>query len=385
MTLPTWSHCIPTLNRIDILEQAVRLSLLQTCPSQEIIIVDASDNVDRHRARIEAIFAAHEGPKPALHYIASPLRSLTHQRNIAIRRAVGDVLFLFDDDTLMFSDCAEAILKIYAADTGHKIAAASAVNTPDLPGAARVADDDRKVTGSAAIRSGPRDHPALRWIWDHVFMMNAASHFIAYDTPRRLEKPGTVTVGALRLLRLPLLPGYAMTVRAEIARREPFDSALLSYCPAEDLDATYRFSRHGMNVLCETARVHHFEAASGRIERRKAITLGLMNLASFVARKSARPVRDIPAYYLRYGRRLVAELLKDGLSRRFTFPQFLGALSAFWPTVAIFRHGRTGFDDWYQAQQMRVLDWPSVRPAPVLPSAGPTASTSPHNHKGSGK
>ena len=110
-----------------------------------------------------------------------------------------------------------------------------------------------------------------------------------------------------------------------------------------------------------------------------------MNLASFVARKSARPARDIPAYYLRYGRRLVAELLKDGLSRRFTFPQFLGALSAFSPTVAIFRHGRTGFDDWYQAQQMRVLDWPSVRPAPVLPSAGPTASTSPHNHKGSGK
>ena len=372
MTLPTWSHCIPTLNRIDILEQAVRLSLLQTCPAQEIIIVDASDKVDQHRARIEAVFAAHDGPKPALHYLSSPIKSLTHQRNIATQRATADILFLFDDDTLMFPDCAEAVLKTYAADTAHQIAAGMAANTPDLPDAAQVTDADRKVTG--VTKASYRDHPALRWVWDHIFMMRAASHFIAYDTPRRLDAPQTVTVGGTQVLRVPLLSGYAMTVRADVARREPFDAALLSYSPAEDLDASYRFSRHGMNVLIDAARVHHFEAASGRIKRRQAITLGLMNLAAFVAQKSATPARDIPAYYLRYLRRLLAEFLKDGLSRRFTFPQFLGALSAFGPTIAIFRHGRDGFADWYRTQQMRVLGWPQ-------PSSPPTF-TSPQNHKG---
>lgn len=371
MTLPTWSHCIPTLNRIDILEQSVRLSLLQTCPPMEIIIVDAGDKVDANRARIEAIFAAHPGPT-TLHYLASPVKSLTQQRNIATQHATGDILFLFDDDTLMFPDCAEAVLKTYAADTRHQIAAGMASNTEDIPGAAQVSDADRKVTGVKG--SGLRNHPSLRWVWDHIFMMRAASHFIAYDTPRRLYAPETVTVGGQSLLRVPLLSGYAMTVRAGVARREPFDTSLLSYSPAEDLDASYRFSRHGMNVLIEAARVHHFEAAAGRIKRRQAITLGLMNLAAFVAQKSARPTRDIPAYYLRYARRLLAEFLKDGLSRRFTFPQFLGALSAFGPTVAIFRHGRTGFDDWYRTQQMRVLGWPQP------PS--PTASTSPQHLKG---
>ena len=372
MTLPTWSHCIPTLNRIDILEQAVRLSLQQTCPAKEIIIVDAGNQVDANRARIEAVFAAHQGPKPALHYLASPVKSLTNQRNIATQRATGDILFLFDDDTLMFPDCAEQVLKVYAADGAHQIAAGMASNIPDIPGAAQVSDGDRKVTG--VTKASLRDHPALRWVWDHIFMMRAASHFIAYDTPRRLDAPQTVTVGGAQLLRVPLLSGFAMTVRADVAQREPFDAALLSYSPAEDLDASYRFSRHGMNVLFESARVHHFEAASGRIKRRQAITLGLMNLAAFVAKKSARPSRDIPAYYLRYARRLLAEFLKDGLSRRFTFPQFLGALSAFGPTVAIFRHGRAGFDDWYRAQQMRVLGWPQ----PSMPST----FTSPQNLKG---
>jgi glycosyltransferase involved in cell wall biosynthesis len=371
MTL-TWSHCIPTLNRIDILEQAVRLSLQQTCPAKEIIIVDAGNQLDTNRARIEAVFAAHQGPKPALHYLASPVKSLTNQRNIATQRATGDILFLFDDDTLMFPDCAEQVLKVYAADGAHQIAAGMASNTPDIPGAAQVSDGDRKVTG--VTKASLRDHPALRWVWDHIFLMRAASHFIAYDTPRRLEAPQVVTVGGAQILRVPLLSGYAMTVRASVARAEPFDAALLSYSPAEDLDASYRFSRHGMNVLIETARVHHFEAASGRIKRRQAITLGLMNLAAFVAQKSAAPARDIPAYYLRYLRRVVAEFLKDLLSKRFTFPQFLGALSAFGPTIAIFRHGRTDFDDWYRTQQMRVLGWPQ-------PST-PSTFTSPQNHKG---
>lgn len=373
--LLTWSHCIPTLNRIDVLEEAVRLSLAQTCPPVEIIVVDASDKVDNHRARIEAVFAAHGAPTPALHYLASPVKSGTVQRNIAIGRATGEILFIFDDDTLMFPDCAEAILKSYAADTRRQIAGGMAVHVPDLPDATRLADDDRKVTGAATVRGNLRDHWALRWVWTHVFMMNAASHFIAYDDPRRMEPPSTALIGALPILRVPLLAGFALTVRADIARAEPFDEALLSYSPAEDLDASYRYSRHGMNVLFEGARVHHFEAASGRIKRRQAITLGLMNLASFVARKSARPARDIPAYYLRFARRILAEFLKDLLSRRFTFPQFLGVLSAFGPTVAIFRHRSAGFDDWYGTLQRRVLGWPPATPhkaaAPIPFSSNP--------------
>lgn len=377
--LPTWSHCIPTLNRIDVLEQAVRLSLAQTCPPIEIIIVDASDKVDAHRARIEAIFAADPG-QTVLHYLSSPVKSGSVQRNIAIGQARGDILFIFDDDTLMFPDCAEAILCGYAADPDHRIAAGMASHTAKMPGAQTLPDGDRKDSGSSgAQHASLREHRLLRWIWDKIFLMNAASHFIAYDDPPRMEPAGPVTVGARQLFRLPVLGGYALTVRAGIARAEPFDPVLLSYSPAEDLDVSYRYTRHGFNVVFDGARVHHFEAASGRIKRQQAITLGLMNVASFVARKSARRSRDIPAYYLRYTRRLLAEFLKDGLSRRFTFPQFLGAISALGPSIAIFRHSHEGFDDWYRAQQMRVLGWSA---ASAQPASEPNSSPSPHNHKG---
>ena len=372
MTLPTWSHCIPTLNRIEILAEAVRLSLAQSLPPIEIIIVDASDQVEAHRAHIEDIFSAHKGPTPDLIYLASPVKSLTQQRNIAIERARGDILFLFDDDTLMFPNCAEAVIKTFAVDSDRKIAAGMALRVQQIPGHARVDDDDRKVSG---VSTGPRNpiHETrlLAWIWNQIFMMSAPSHFIAYDDPRRIAPADMVSIGPLRLLSLPLLSGFAMCVRAEVARREPFDPALLSYCPAEDLDASYRFSRHGLNVLFETARIHHFEAAAGRIKRRQAITLGLMNLAAFVRKNSAHPGRDITSYYLRYARRLLAEFLKDGLSRRFTFPQFQGALAAFRPTVAIFRHDRDDFDDWYRLQQMRVLKWPA---SPATPALGLTPS-----------
>ena len=380
MTLPTWSHCIATLNRIDILEQTVRFSVTQTCPPVEIIIVDASDDFTSHRTRIEEIVTTYEGPQPRLIYLQAPERSLTRQRNLAIAQATGDILFLFDDDTLMFPDSAEAILKTFAADTGHEIAAAMALNVPEMPGRASIGDDGRKVTGGgSALTTTLREQPVIAWIWDHLFMMNARSHFIAYDTPRRMGRPDMVRIGPLHLLQVPLLSGFAMAVRASVARQEPFDQSLLSYSPAEDLDASYRFSRHGINVLVETARIHHFEAAAGRIKRKQAITLGLMNLAAFVARNSTRLGRDVPAYYLRYVRRLVAEFLKDGLSRRFTFPQFRGALAAFLPTVAIFRHDRAGFDDWYLRQQRRVLGWPAL---PPRPANLPTASSSPQDNKG---
>jgi glycosyltransferase involved in cell wall biosynthesis len=380
MTLPSWSHCISTLNRIDVLEQTVRYALTQTCPPVEIIIIDASDAWADHKARIEAIVSTYEGPQPRLTYLPSPVKSLTRQRNAAIAQASGDILFLFDDDTMMYPDCAEEILRTFAADTDRQIAAAMAFNTPNAPGGLALGDEGRKVSGgSPLVKTRVRELPVLSWIWDKIFMMSARSHFVAYDRPRRMQRPDMVRIGPLFLLQVPLLSGFAMAIRADVARKEPFDDGLLSYCPAEDLDASYRFTRHGMNVLIETAKVHHFEAAVGRIKRKQAITLGLMNIAALVAKNSVSLARDIPAYYLRFVRRLLAEFLKDGLSRRLTFPQFRGAIAAFLPSVAIFRHGRAGFDDWYCDQQMRVLGWTTP---PLHPAILPSASSSPQDNKG---
>lgn len=351
----SWSHCIATLNRIDVLERAIRLSLAQTRPPCEIIVVDASVDHALHRSRIEALFAA--TPRPRLHYVAATARSATRQRNQAIDIATGDVLLLFDDDTLMFPDCAAALMAVYDADVGARIAAAAATHVPDLPDADH-GNIPRKATGGTML--GSTAHPALRavraWIWSEVFLMNAARHFIPYDTPRHRGSTAEVAaLGVPGIHRQPVLAGYAMSVRRDVAQRERFDDALLSYSPAEDLDASYRFSRHGLNVSVAGARVHHFEAASGRIKRRQATTLGLMNTAAFVARKSTNHSRDVTSYYVMFARRLAAEFWKDLLSGRLSFPQLTGAAAALWPTIRILRYKGTDFTRWYEDRQLDVL------------------------------
>lgn len=362
----TWSHCIPTLNRIDVLERAVALSLRQTRPPAEIVIVDAGDNVPDNHDRIRVVLASSPMPETRLTYIASPVRSITVQRNLAIDVAIGDVLFLFDDDTLMFSDCAETLLRVYESDADERIAAAMVVHVHQMPENIDLAID-RKATGASPsvatskfneLSLGAKLLGSIRhWIWTEVFLMNVSRLFIEYDEPRQHGSAAEVEgLGIAGISYQPLISGYAMTVRSDVARIERFDPILLSYSPSEDMDASYRFSRHGLNVAVEGARVHHFEAAAGRIKRKQATALGLMNVASFVARKSSRPARDIPAYYLMFLRRVFAEFCKDLLSRRFTFPQLTGIALALPRSIGIFQRRKSAdLDEWYRNQQLDIL------------------------------
>ena len=92
--------------------RSLRLALRQTRPPIEIVVVDGSPNWQEGRERAEAVVKD-----------ACPLRfepadriSSASQRNQAIRLAAGDVVFALDDDSLMYLDCAEEVMKVYEAD-----------------------------------------------------------------------------------------------------------------------------------------------------------------------------------------------------------------------------------------------------------------------------
>jgi glycosyltransferase involved in cell wall biosynthesis len=365
-----WSHCIATLDRIDVLDRAVALSLAQTRPPAEIVIVDASTAAAAHEARIAARVAAAPEPRPRLVYRRHPVRSLTQQRNAAVAAATGDVLFLFDDDTLMHPGCAAAILAVYEADAGARIAAVAAVPVAEVPADGGPPLPPRKPAGHRG--RGPAGALA-RWLWRELFLMDAERHFIAYDRPRRRGSPAEVAaLGIPGIAHQPLIPGFSITVRRRVAAAEPFDATLLAYCPAEDLDATYRFSRHGLNVAAADAAIHHAEVAASRLRRQQAITLGLANIAAFVARRSADRRRDIMAYRVMLARRILAEFGKDLLSRRFDLPQLRGALAAIGHSAAIFAHPGPGFEAWYADRQRRILGLPPEHsPVPQATAAAP--------------
>lgn len=355
----TWGLCVATLNRMDVLAECIRAALGQTRPPAEIVIVDASDDWEEHRTHIAPLV---EGTGTRLTYTGSPKRSSAVQRNVGLARLGTDVAFLIDDDSIMEPGCAEAVLAVYEQDPHRRVAAVAAVATvgpaekitevapaPDSVERKDISSLRHRRTGLFA--SGP-----MRWIRREILMMSTDRMFVKYDPPEdhfgladfaRLAIPDTAWT--------PFIGGCVMTVRREVVLKEPFDDHLLAYSPTEDLDTSYRFSRHGLNVVAKNARLAHLEAAANRVKRRNATMLALMNSAYFTRRHSERPLRHAAVYYVLSLRRLFAEFLKDLLSRRFTFPQFRGAARGLLHSPRVFLHPREGLGEWYEKLQAEML------------------------------
>lgn len=353
----TWALCTPTLNRIDVLLVSLGCTLAQTRPPAEIIIVDAGENWEENRAKVADLLSAH--PQIRLAYRPSPIRSIAHQRNLATAEATADVLFCLDDDTLMYPDCAEEIMRVYEADTTEAIAGVTTFSDPVSPLSTLAIERKSSATHDRAKHGWGLGHTRfMRWILREVFMMDTLRLFVPYDTGRSISSLEDVArIGQPSLVPVFSMIGYALTVRRRVAEAEPFDRWLLSYSPCEDTDASYRYSRHGMLVHAPKARLHHYEVAGSRLNRHRVAALFLLNVAFFIRQHSD----DLPRHRRRYialaRRRLLAEFLKDAGGRRFRFPQVAGTIFALRHAPAIFDHPDQGLGEFYQDLQRKVLTW----------------------------
>lgn len=354
----TWSPCIATLNRHDVLMVALAHVLRQTRPPEAIVVVDASDNWEEGRARAEEMLTDRPGIR--LDYMTSPVRSSATQRNLAISRASSDVVFMIDDDSFLHDDCAERLMEIYEADTGGEVAGIGATLVDENPAAAGAdgpAIPERKETGRVSLDRMARKALGTRlgrWINRELLYQSAEMLFLRYDEPRMRPVPDAVA--HLDVQAAPFMPGSGMSFRREMGAKEPFDPALRYYAAFEDLDVAYRISRHGALLRANRARLHHFEAASGRIKRQKVIAFQLLNMAVFLKRHAADPEAHLPAYKTMMRRRLLSEFLKDALSRRWRFPQVAGVLTARRHWREVWDQDATRIDAWYPAMQKRILE-----------------------------
>ncbi len=356
----SWALCISTLNRIDILEEAICLALTQTVLPKEVIIIDASDDWEINYSRINNI--GYWGDVNLI-YQASNIKSLTRQRNVALKLATADILFFFDDDTLMHPECAEKILRIYTLDTSHKISAVAATATsekPDISNAVNVQQKiSRNLSFSKTIMSYLPD-VMVNFIEKELLMLRLERRFIPYDSIKfPTVAPIDIEISETGAHPIMLISGYRMTVRRNVAEQEPFDDGLISYCPAEDLDATYRFSRHGINVQAPTAFVYHHEANSGRLKRRKVAELSLLNIAYFLRCKSKRYRSHVVQYYLLSARMVLSCFLRDLLGKRLTFPDTFGTLASIRKSLIVFRTPLVDIRDVYYVMQKSIIYGPT--------------------------
>ncbi len=348
----SWGLCVSTLNRIDILETCVARALAQTRPPAEVVIVDASDDWEAHRDRIAPLVDAAGLP---LAYVQADKRSLTAQRNRGLGLLSADIAFLLDDDALMHAGCAATIMDVYERDHAGAIVGVSATNARG-PGDAVVEKKNKGGLSAPWVRRALKVSSLARWTLREVMMTSRDRIFIRYDDERDRRGPEAVeALGIDGVAWSRFLPGWGMTVRREVALREPFDGTLLAYCPTEDLDASYRFARYGVNVVARNAVLDHVEVAAGRIKRRQAAMLSVMNSAYLTRKNSKAPAKHVAVYYVYALRRLLAEFLKDALTGRFTFPQLQGMAEGVARSPGIFLHDRADLEPWYEDTQRRLL------------------------------
>lgn len=359
----SWGLCVATLNRPDMLARCVTHAMSQTRLPSEIAVADASDAWETHRDHIAKTLAALPGGKNVrLIYLGHPVKSSAVQRNAALREMSADVAFVIDDDSLMEPDCAKTIMTLYEADTESRVAGISGVNiVGDEATAQAVAQgmalkDLSGIRMSTALQGIIRRSAVARWILKEILMQARDRIFVRYDDPSTHH--GLETAQALALpdtQYTEFISGWGMTVRRRVALLEPFDDGLLAYCPTEDLDASYRWGRHGVCLVAENARINHIEVAAGRIKRRKVTALSLMNSAYLTRRNSKRPVRDAARFYGFAVRRVVAETLKDLIIGRFTLPQGRGAAWALARSPGVWRQDDAELQAWYADLQRKIL------------------------------
>lgn len=350
-----WALVIATYNRRHILPRCLRLALQQTRPPAEIVVVDASSDWAASRAVIMKDLASaptnestRGQPRIKWSYVKAERRSITSQRNQGVRLATADVLFLIDDDSLMYPDCAAEIMRIYEADSDGAVAGVNAMHVPAPPDRS----DDPEALHPSVHGTTKRYGPLARMVRN---LLRADDLFVPYDGefPRH-PLPDVFKHSDIGTREL--MAGWGMTFRHGICEEEPFEESLTRYAAGEDSDMGYRASRHGLLLTALKGRLCHLGASGGRMNPFVVTALGNLNplvlhrIYSTDLERSMRLSRKLLA------RRTLILMTKDLMQRDFSFPSVRGILFAQRWMGQIFAKSPAELRVWYPEFQLRLID-----------------------------
>jgi glycosyltransferase involved in cell wall biosynthesis len=355
---PTWALVVCTYRRADVLLRCLRAALRQTVPPIEVIVVDASPNWEQSRDRVMREIAA-DAPAVNWRYVKADIPSLPAQRNQGIALASADILFMIDDDSILYTDCAQEILKVYAADTNHRIAAVGAVPVPGEPpdgaGVPPQADPTEWASGDAHSSAPKRLRDRLRW-WLSLPFDRGERSFLPYTGrwPTQSIPPECVHLG-LQLART--LNGYRMTFRREVIAKVRFTALLAGSPPFEDIEATHRASQYGAIVNAPLARLCHLTWNAARLNQLAYSALWVTNAAVLHVLYG----QDKPALRRIWRRRTAGamwlHLLKDLLKRNWRFPEFRGIRRGRKLLDRIYAKTPGQLERWYPRVQSLIRRW----------------------------
>lgn len=105
------SVVIATYNRVDVIKDCIDSILSQDFPKDryEIIIIDSSSD-DSVKKIIDEYYPV---SNPKIQYFYQKREGLASARNLGIEKAVGDIVYFFDDDCILDKNCLNIISSSY--------------------------------------------------------------------------------------------------------------------------------------------------------------------------------------------------------------------------------------------------------------------------------
>jgi GT2 family glycosyltransferase len=230
---PKLTFVIATKDRPEELRRMWRSLCRQTCPPDEVVVVDAGAGPSPLEGFDPAAFA--------VTHIRAERPSAAGQRNAGLDAVSPDVdlVGFLDDDAVLEEDAVEEMLRFWEGEDG--------------------------AVGGAAFNM--INHPPLRAArWKSLTFVERAG--IYGRKPGVVLRSGFQTMIGTVAETMPTawLPSGAVVWRREVLRRLKFDEWFSDYGYLEDLDFSYRAGKSFILKVVAGARYSHHPQASSRLD-----------------------------------------------------------------------------------------------------------------------
>ncbi|MEM6393860.1 MAG: glycosyltransferase [Planctomycetota bacterium] len=313
----TWALVIATYNRPEVLARCLRCAVGQSRPPAEIVVIDGSDGWETSADAARVLVNEQQAPI-ALVYEPAAERSLTAQRNQGVERASADVLFMIDDDSLMYSDCAERVMEVFEhTDAEPVVGVVTALDStpPEDASESEPAANQPEVIGGQKLRRG-RSAAVSKFLRGE-YLPNYDEPPPAWDIPPTLHS----AFGCTPFRRV---HGARMIFRRSVFDTVRFDAKLRRYAYLEDNDFGFRAGRLGPIVHAPRARLCHLIYKPGRIDRRRVSEMAVINGAYLTRKNADDPERALRQLKSDSRKRSILEVAKDLKRRQWALPGFRG-------------------------------------------------------------
>jgi glycosyltransferase involved in cell wall biosynthesis len=324
------------------------LAISQSRPPKEIVVIDASEDWENTKKSVENLFADAFKEIPLIYQKAKKASSTT-QRNQGIDAASSDVVFLIDDDSLLYPGAAEEVMKVYEADTEKRILGASPVHESSPP-----PDSDFDDLNDVSLHvSGNPKQTSFRRIMKAILNADGLD-FLPYhdDFPKQVVPE---SLKDLHIAPIKYMTGSSMTFRKDIFEKERFCEVLLRYAAGEDQDFSYRVSTHGLIVNVIDAKLCHLEISGGRMSRYTVSIVQSLNPAVMQQLYSPQKQLMNKRWKRILWRRLLISCIKQVADRQWDFDEPRGIFFAIRTLGTIQKMPLDELADWYEDFQLKLF------------------------------